>query len=359
MTTPNNALRVVPLSTLRATPTLGSALRRHVDVGVDASYWARGNKASPPLRSPALPRSTKLTEALSGDSEKRPRPVPRRRGWRHQGRHRGRTLGCPGDYVSAQAPSLAEDLAPERWLPASQRLSSFRGGEVAFRGWLFTIGRCRLIQHWRDAGRQPFRPVRPENLVERAGPGDTEAEAVEATGARAAARVIAQALPPDQAGVVGACRIGRRSGGRDPGQASGLGAGAATQGPASLGGKFVSGSVDTVSVEGDWNVDMPGYVLHEVTADRLLSGGLSPRDAPNATSASRSVRNPQPPTHTQQRPHPGLHRFGVAPSAVCPRFAGNVGQASPISPAAVRNARRRPASTRLRLRPLAAHDRGG
>ncbi|HWD54352.1 MAG TPA: sigma-70 family RNA polymerase sigma factor [Acidimicrobiales bacterium] len=105
-------------------------------------------------------------------------------------------------YFSAQAPTIAEDLASETWLAAVGRLSTFRGEEAALRAWLFTIGRRRLVQHWRESGRRPTRPVDPATLGNTVAPEDTEAEALAATSAQAAARAIAQALTPDQAEVV-------------------------------------------------------------------------------------------------------------------------------------------------------------
>ncbi len=105
-------------------------------------------------------------------------------------------------YFWAQAPSVAEDLASETWLAAARRLPSFRGDEEAFRGWLFTIGRRRLIQHWRDSQRHPSRPADPATLSDGIAPDDTEAAALDAAGAREAAQAIAAALSRDQADVI-------------------------------------------------------------------------------------------------------------------------------------------------------------
>jgi len=105
-------------------------------------------------------------------------------------------------YLMTQAPSVAEDLASETWLAVARQLQSFSGEEGAFRGWLFTIARRRLIQHWRDAGRRPVRPVPPEALMDRAGPADTELSVLDALGAVDAARAIARVLSPDQAEII-------------------------------------------------------------------------------------------------------------------------------------------------------------
>jgi RNA polymerase sigma-70 factor (ECF subfamily) len=105
-------------------------------------------------------------------------------------------------YFSARAPSQQKDLAAETWLAAARQLPTFRGEEAAFRGWIFTIARRRLVQHWRDAGRRPSRPVAPETLRYLPARDDPELEVVTATDAEAAVRAIAELLSPDQADVV-------------------------------------------------------------------------------------------------------------------------------------------------------------
>jgi RNA polymerase sigma-70 factor (ECF subfamily) len=105
-------------------------------------------------------------------------------------------------YLSARAPGAADDLAAETWLAAARQLATFRGEEAGFRGWLFTIARRRLVQHWRDERRRPSQPTDPESLAEHPGADDAEAPAIGALSAREAAQVIARALPPDQADVV-------------------------------------------------------------------------------------------------------------------------------------------------------------
>jgi RNA polymerase sigma-70 factor (ECF subfamily) len=97
---------------------------------------------------------------------------------------------------------MGDDLAAETWLAAARNLGSFRGDEAAFRGWLFTIARRRLVQHWRDSARRRATPSAPESLAERRAADDPETEGLAAVSAREAARTIAAALPPDQADVV-------------------------------------------------------------------------------------------------------------------------------------------------------------
>lgn len=105
-------------------------------------------------------------------------------------------------YLGAKAPGMGDDLAAETWLAAARGLTSFRGDEGAFRGWLFTIAQRRLVQHWRDAARRPAATAGPEALTDQRSADDPEAEGLAAVSAREAARVIAASLPPDQADVV-------------------------------------------------------------------------------------------------------------------------------------------------------------
>lgn len=105
-------------------------------------------------------------------------------------------------YLTARAPSAGQDLAAETWLAAGRQLAVFRGAEPAFRGWLFTIARRRLVQHWRDERRRPSQPANPVDLAEQPGGVDPEGLALGTVSAREAARFIAEALTPDQADVV-------------------------------------------------------------------------------------------------------------------------------------------------------------
>jgi RNA polymerase sigma-70 factor (ECF subfamily) len=85
------------------------------------------------------------------------------------------------------APHHAEDLASDVWLEVAGTLSRFSGDERAFRGWLATTARRRVI----DATRRPGR--RSERTVD----DDTD----ELAAASFAARVVS-VLSPDQADVV-------------------------------------------------------------------------------------------------------------------------------------------------------------
>jgi RNA polymerase sigma-70 factor (ECF subfamily) len=105
-------------------------------------------------------------------------------------------------YLGAKAPGMGDDLAAETWLAAARNLATFQGNEVAFRGWLFTIARRRLVQHWRDSARRPVSPSDPESFTDQRAADDTETEGMAGLSARETARAIAAALPSDQADVV-------------------------------------------------------------------------------------------------------------------------------------------------------------
>jgi RNA polymerase sigma-70 factor (ECF subfamily) len=62
-------------------------------------------------------------------------------------------------YLRVIAAEAAEDVAAETWLGVVAGLAGFRGGEEAFRGWLFTIARHRAVDAGRDTGPPPRRPA--------------------------------------------------------------------------------------------------------------------------------------------------------------------------------------------------------
>jgi RNA polymerase sigma-70 factor (ECF subfamily) len=58
-------------------------------------------------------------------------------------------------YFKVAAPRCAEDLDAETWLEVARRLASFEGDEDAFRRFLFTVARHRLIDWQRREARRP------------------------------------------------------------------------------------------------------------------------------------------------------------------------------------------------------------
>src|SRR4051794_23913855 len=62
-------------------------------------------------------------------------------------------------YLRAQEPVHAEDLASEAWLGVGQNIGRFEGNEGAFRGWVFTIARRRVVDLRRQRGRRRTDPT--------------------------------------------------------------------------------------------------------------------------------------------------------------------------------------------------------
>lgn len=103
-------------------------------------------------------------------------------------------------YFAARASSATQDLAAETWLGVAKTLSRFRGDEVQFRSWLFTIAHRRLADHRKD--RQGGELTAQTGLTEYLAPDDTEGYVLDSLSGRAAARKIAAVLPSDQAEIV-------------------------------------------------------------------------------------------------------------------------------------------------------------
>jgi RNA polymerase sigma-70 factor (ECF subfamily) len=104
-------------------------------------------------------------------------------------------------YLRAQDPNDGEDLAAETWLDAAGALDRFQGDEWAFRRWLFTIARRRLIDHRRRRDRTLYSGSGLDALSARPGPEDTEGAVLAADDTETALARIA-ALPPDQGEVI-------------------------------------------------------------------------------------------------------------------------------------------------------------
>jgi RNA polymerase sigma-70 factor, ECF subfamily len=94
----------------------------------------------------------------------------------------------------------AEDVAGDTWLQVVTGLTGFRGGEEAFRAWLFTIARHRAADAGRSRARRPAVPLAVSEAAEPLAP-DAADLALDGISARAAVALIAT-LPQDQAEVV-------------------------------------------------------------------------------------------------------------------------------------------------------------
>lgn len=77
--------------------------------------------------------------------------------------HAGRLVVWLSHLAPHDSVASAEDLAAESWLTAAEKIHEFRGGDDAFAGWLFGIGR----NHARNAVRLTVRrQTTPTGAVE-------------------------------------------------------------------------------------------------------------------------------------------------------------------------------------------------
>jgi RNA polymerase sigma-70 factor, ECF subfamily len=104
-------------------------------------------------------------------------------------------------YLRVAAGDPAEDVAAEVWLEVARGLARFRGEELEFRGWLFTLARRRTADLHRYSRRHPARPTADDRELDRPAGDDTAAAALDSLSARAALALIAT-LPPFQAEVI-------------------------------------------------------------------------------------------------------------------------------------------------------------
>ena len=104
-------------------------------------------------------------------------------------------------YLRVIAPESADDVAADTWLQVVRSLRRFRGDEAAWRAWLFTTARRRLIDASRRRSRRREEPLR--DLPAEALPvtADAAHEAIERLGTESAITLLSQ-LPRLQAEVI-------------------------------------------------------------------------------------------------------------------------------------------------------------
>ncbi|MHB8671229.1 MAG: RNA polymerase sigma factor [Acidimicrobiales bacterium] len=105
-------------------------------------------------------------------------------------------------YLRSQFPAQGEDLASDVWLGVAAGLRRFSGDESAFRRWVFTIARRRLIDARRQASRRRTDPTDREMFAARPGSSDPEREVISAMSGAEAVAWIRERLPPAQAEAV-------------------------------------------------------------------------------------------------------------------------------------------------------------
>jgi RNA polymerase sigma-70 factor, ECF subfamily len=98
-------------------------------------------------------------------------------------------------YLRAQDSHEADDLASQTWLDVARGIGSFDGDNAAFRSWVFTIGRRRLIDLRRARTRRRTVSV-PVQLLDACRPEPLPAAESEGV------LPYLSALPPEQAEIV-------------------------------------------------------------------------------------------------------------------------------------------------------------
>jgi len=104
-------------------------------------------------------------------------------------------------YLRVIAPHAAEDIASDTWVQVVRGLTGFRGDERAWRAWLFTTARRRVIDEGRRRARRPEAPM--EELPPARVPVSRDAAevAIERLDTQSALALVAE-LPALQAEVI-------------------------------------------------------------------------------------------------------------------------------------------------------------
>jgi RNA polymerase sigma-70 factor, ECF subfamily len=104
-------------------------------------------------------------------------------------------------YLRVIAPEHAEDVASETWVQVVRGLPRFTGDETAWRAWLFTTARRRLLDQARLRKRHPAEPLDDVGPAEIPRTPDAEQLAMENMATEAAMSLLSR-LPQQQAEVI-------------------------------------------------------------------------------------------------------------------------------------------------------------
>jgi RNA polymerase sigma-70 factor (ECF subfamily) len=104
-------------------------------------------------------------------------------------------------YLRVLAPDNAEDIAAETWVHVIRGLPRFVGDEAAWRAWLFTTARRRLIDQARTRKRHPAEALEDVSAAEMPRSPDAAQLALDNLATKSAIALLAQ-LPPPQAEVI-------------------------------------------------------------------------------------------------------------------------------------------------------------
>jgi RNA polymerase sigma-70 factor, ECF subfamily len=101
-------------------------------------------------------------------------------------------------YLRVIAPEVAEDVAAETWVQVVRGLGKFTGDEAAWRAWLFTTARRRLLDQARLRKRHPAEPLDEISAAEIPRSPDAEQIAMDNLATESAVALLSQ-LPTQQA----------------------------------------------------------------------------------------------------------------------------------------------------------------
>ena len=104
-------------------------------------------------------------------------------------------------YLRVLTPEHAEDVAAETWVQVVRGLPRFTGDETAWRAWLFTTARRRLLDQARLRKRHPAEPLDDVSAAEIPRTPDAEQLAMENMATEAAMSLLSR-LPQQQAEVI-------------------------------------------------------------------------------------------------------------------------------------------------------------
>jgi RNA polymerase sigma-70 factor, ECF subfamily len=104
-------------------------------------------------------------------------------------------------YLRVVAPDAAEDVAAETWVQVVRGLGRFTGDESAWRAWLFTTARRRLLDQARLRKRHPVEPLDEISAADVPRTPDAEQIAMDNLATESAVALLSQ-LPVQQAEVI-------------------------------------------------------------------------------------------------------------------------------------------------------------
>jgi RNA polymerase sigma-70 factor, ECF subfamily len=104
-------------------------------------------------------------------------------------------------YLRVVSPEYSEDVAAETWVQVLRGLRNFTGDEPAWRAWLFTTARRRLLDQVRHRSRHPSEPLDDINALEAPHAPGAEQIAMDNLATEEAIALVSR-LPGQQAEVI-------------------------------------------------------------------------------------------------------------------------------------------------------------